>query len=466
MVLVSTLNFVLATEFTEPGTYEIKPGDTITFNDLTVQVIDIKTNDNNVSWEEDFGREMVYLGTPGLGFYVYVDEKMELVKAKYSSEKPIAVIVNSIDIENKKAEVQFIDNYDDCILEYKKKCQDSDVYWEDSCGRTGELLEDCDSEGCETTYGSGKCINQGSNCIPNYTSYCYHLDAYWRDSCGNEGGLKKDCRDGCLEGECKENILIEKDSPTCGDGICNFKDFESIYMGSKDGQAQFEGCFEDCPSDINDPLDMIVEYHMRYDSEGKRENSEDYYYLRINNEGNERVDIADLIFVVTGIDRGITQYNLFNEFSGEINSGEKKEFKVKTGFSGSLSESLCGEEFSFALRKKDTDRLYHFNGGKFLKCVDSYPVEPVENKPLDIPEVDEKKFYDCQGCELDKKCYSFGYRKSKKYCSDEGDFKLQLKTESTCENNFECDSNVCVDDKCVSGSLIWKIINWFKRLFS
>ena len=68
-------------------------------------------------------------------------------------------------------------------------------------------------------------------------------------------------------------------------------------------------------------------------------------------------------------------------------------------------------------------------------------------------------------CPLEGKCYPFGYRKDSKYCSDEGSFKDQLKEDSVCENNFECSTNVCVNDKCMSASLIQKIIDFFKSLF-
>ena len=68
-------------------------------------------------------------------------------------------------------------------------------------------------------------------------------------------------------------------------------------------------------------------------------------------------------------------------------------------------------------------------------------------------------------CPLDGKCYHFGYRKSGNFCSDTGSFVKQLEDDKVCENNFECSSNVCVSGRCVSDSLIQKILNWFKRLF-
>ena len=67
-------------------------------------------------------------------------------------------------------------------------------------------------------------------------------------------------------------------------------------------------------------------------------------------------------------------------------------------------------------------------------------------------------------CPADNKCYPFGYRKSGKFCSDQGKFIEQLVEETICENNFECGSNVCVDGKCMSSGFIQKIINWFRNL--
>ena len=68
-------------------------------------------------------------------------------------------------------------------------------------------------------------------------------------------------------------------------------------------------------------------------------------------------------------------------------------------------------------------------------------------------------------CPFDGKCYPFGYRKTGKYCSDEGNFKSQLDSDKACDNNFECSSNICVDSKCVSSALIDKIFDWLRKLF-
>lgn len=70
------------------------------------------------------------------------------------------------------------------------------------------------------------------------------------------------------------------------------------------------------------------------------------------------------------------------------------------------------------------------------------------------------------GCNFDGKCYAFGYRKSGEYCSDiKGEFVRQKGAEEVCDNNFECDSNVCVSGQCVSQGFIQKVISWFKGIF-
>lgn len=94
--------------------------------------------------------------------------------------------------------------------------------------------------------------------------------------------------------------------------------------------------------------------------------------------------------------------------------------------------------------------------------------EFVEVFEKDIPQDkrDEEIIILCSGCELNDKCYPFGFRKEGKFCSDSNnEFIEQKKAEISCENNFECSSNICVSSKCVNPSLIEGILNWFKKLF-
>jgi hypothetical protein len=93
-----------------------------------------------------------------------------------------------------------------------------------------------------------------------------------------------------------------------------------------------------------------------------------------------------------------------------------------------------------------------------------------ETGPIPLPEQikdqpKERIARICDGCLENKKCYPFNYRRSGEYCSIDNQFVDQLKAGSSCDNNFECQSNVCVDSECISGSLLKKIIAWFRRVF-
>ncbi|MCH7851136.1 MAG: hypothetical protein IH845_05830, partial [Nanoarchaeota archaeon] len=80
--------------------------------------------------------------------------------------------------------------------------------------------------------------------------------------------------------------------------------------------------------------------------------------------------------------------------------------------------------------------------------------DPTERKPI------------CNGCEFEDKCYPYGHRKSGKFCFDESNnFSNQSVGGSSCENNFECTTNVCVSGQCIKEGFIDKILNFFKRLF-
>lgn len=72
----------------------------------------------------------------------------------------------------------------------------------------------------------------------------------------------------------------------------------------------------------------------------------------------------------------------------------------------------------------------------------------------------------CDGCVDDEeKCFSYGIRKDGEFCSLAGTFSPQKNELSRCENNFECESNLCVEDRCVNAGIIKKILYWLKDLF-
>jgi hypothetical protein len=68
-------------------------------------------------------------------------------------------------------------------------------------------------------------------------------------------------------------------------------------------------------------------------------------------------------------------------------------------------------------------------------------------------------------CPSGNECELIGLRMNGNYCSVNKTLMLQQSEDSVCENNFECNSNVCISDKCVSSNLLEKIFSWFKKFF-
>ncbi len=125
-------------------------------------------------------------------------------------------------------------------------------------------------------------------------------------------------------------------------------------------------------------------------------------------------------------------------------------------------EYICGLEGALEIK---LDCTY---GCKDGACLSPKYIEPEEESeiPLDIPEDTEDKTYVCMGCSLNEKCYPYGFRKDGKFCSDvEEEFILQKDKESSCENSFECTSNLCLEDECLSKSILAKFVRWIKNLF-
>jgi len=89
-----------------------------------------------------------------------------------------------------------------------------------------------------------------------------------------------------------------------------------------------------------------------------------------------------------------------------------------------------------------------------------------DGKCRETCEINNLTLEECKsGCIYGNKCLPIGVRVKGSYCSTDIILTNQLNADEVCENNFECKSNLCLDNKCISSSLIQKVINWFKKLF-
>ena len=80
------------------------------------------------------------------------------------------------------------------------------------------------------------------------------------------------------------------------------------------------------------------------------------------------------------------------------------------------------------------------------------------------PEAEQQPLV-CNGCSVDNRCLPYGTRKTGQFCDIDGEIKNQQEENLGCSNSYECRSNVCVNDQCVSGGLLQKFLNWLSSFF-
>jgi len=159
-------------------------------------------------------------------------------------------------------------------------------------------------------------------------------------------------------------------------------------------------------------------------------------------------------------DKGLTAW--------KVESGDYNKEEDYCLDSNTVSEGYCLSDVDENGKAYRRAPYYCENGCQDGACIRSQ-LNPT-TQPITLPEDStnnelQLKSYICNGCELENKCFPFGYRKEGKFCTESQDFKIQSDENSICENNFECKTNICIDGICISSSLWQKFLSWFRKLF-
>ncbi|MBW2974756.1 hypothetical protein KY366_03485, partial [Candidatus Woesearchaeota archaeon] len=344
---------------------------------------------------------------------------------------------------------------------------------EGSCGceciEPDEPEEECIEEGGQTWSVESNCcegLKAVSDCLPDQQCpislrFCVDCgngkcDSYenW-DNCANDCKQKEPHKKQCNEGE--ERYYRCSDGTKVPECKCESEAWVCVISPKKNcpDSPEPEKCAGEIKLTLNkntykigDPVRMMIEI---LDSQGNH--LPDYeFYAQIYDNRWHTPDLKETdnkgYFIHTGTAEkpsgGVTEVK-FKVYTKEVGScksvEDTEEAKLeldKCGIGECAPEPGC----------KDKVRMC---GGKCPPCPE---------------DVEKEIFYPCSGCEVEEKCYPYGFRKGGNYCLDKDNkFVPQLADNEKCENNFECQTNLCINGNCVSSNVWNKFIKWFGNIF-
>ncbi len=80
--------------------------------------------------------------------------------------------------------------------------------------------------------------------------------------------------------------------------------------------------------------------------------------------------------------------------------------------------------------------------------------------PADCTITQEPGAPSCSGCSTDGKCVPIGGRYDEQYCDIDYSLKAQLGGEGSCQNDYECITNSCIDGQCIEPGFFRRLIRW------
>jgi len=329
-------------------------------------------------------------------------------------------------------------------------------------------IEKCVEAGGETWAGAPNCcegLKSVSDCLPEQSCpislrFCVDCGNGKCDSYENWYNCEKDCKKEnppeteCDEGEeryykCSDGTKIPECICENGKWVCIISPKEKCPdtgPGPTTCAAKIKITFNKEVYKVGDEVKVIIE---TLDSQGEHIPNYAFYAQMYDNmwhtPDSQNTD-----------NKG---YFIYQKIAQKPAGGVTKvKFKVYT-----KETSSCGSV-------EDTEQVgFELEECGFGECAPEIECEDKIRKcGGDCPPCsdDGDIFYPCSGCELEDKCYPYGFRKAQEYCSDKNNmFVSQLGDNEVCENNFECKTNLCINGNCVSSNIWNKFLEWFRNIF-
>ncbi|HIG94465.1 MAG: hypothetical protein QT05_C0005G0028 [archaeon GW2011_AR13] len=347
------------------------------------------------------------------------------------------------------------------LMEYyceDKNYQYTPIECENGCMEGKCMPESYNENGCKDSDGglnfyykgivqgeeNGEYLSKEDSCkydpINNKT---FLVEGYCQES-GVPALLTIECSNGCYEGIClgdSDEVFECKEDDEKNPFVKGY--IEGPYYESEDGSFVTE-------------MDLLEISHF-YDKCSEKEEGyllEYYCYSGLINSESIKCDFGCYDGGCLTEDSDVLLPNGCTEKDGGKNYYEKSAIYIDGEYH---NEDKCSE---------DQTLNEWFCNSEGTQEVEAYECEEFCANGRCYKENEIFEDGNCNGCLDSDNCYPFGFRKEGNYCSDENnEFVFQKNPELTCENSFECDSNLCINNQCVSGSLWAKFLRWFKSIF-
>ena len=336
------------------------------------------------------------------------------------------------------------------------------------------------------------------------------------DSQTNKEFIKKDtvqCIDGCSNGAC----IKSDEKPVCGNGVCEAGEGEVCSIpevSCKAGESCEVGstCYTVCPEDCDISDGTYAKLNEKFKLKvGQPVKITDYKDMKIKfiDVSKTKCSEREIYKTETTSSSSITGNVIASSTSSGVISSQAE--RVVNADSGQITKCITGQiiaKLEVTVEEEPTKYVTIQLGekkdvfGATLSFLDYYSdyktgVFLVSGGIIDCPEkcicsadgtmdcpIDEecptgtmlcpdgkcrkecKPTEECKfGCLYGESCLPIGTRVDGNFCGINRNLNKQLSSDESCENNFECSSNLCIDSQCVSQGLFQKIIEWFSKLF-
>lgn len=183
------------------------------------------------------------------------------------TQSAIVTVTSGSQTSNAVCSVSIVQNTPSCTSNYQQRCNGNNLYWYDSCGALGNLIQYC-ANGC-----SGNTCQNINTCTYHSYQRCNDNNLYWYDSCGTQQNIAQYCSNGCSNNLCSNNY-----NPNVPYGNCTSHAYKlcvgsAVYWYNSCGVQQdlYTSCggnqtcqYGQCTNYINPVLPPVYNYATHY----------------------------------------------------------------------------------------------------------------------------------------------------------------------------------------------------------